>query len=157
MCCSVLACISSRHLTREVNAHHAGTQRAAGHDHWLMHAAFLWVFASIGAARTSTALDYRSAIRSLLPCVLCRWIISLCVFVIAVGFFFSSSNKIEFDVPALSVGLLFALPFVREVQPDVPDVGATIDVFGEPRIGPICLGHASSNMGQSGGNHLIDA
>ena len=33
-------------------------------------------------------------------------------------------------MPALSVALLFALPFVRDVQPDVPKVGIVIDITG---------------------------
>lgn len=33
------------------------------------------------------------------------------------------------DVPALCVGLLFALPFVRELMPDVPTVGIATDML----------------------------
>ena len=34
-----------------------------------------------------------------------------------------------YEVPALAVSLLFALPFVRGVMPDVPDVGIAVDVL----------------------------
>ena len=34
------------------------------------------------------------------------------------------------DAPSLSIALLFALPFVRDVQPSVPPVGIVIDVLG---------------------------
>ncbi|KXZ51895.1 hypothetical protein GPECTOR_11g329 [Gonium pectorale] len=62
--------------------------------------------------------------------VILMWTISLFVFVLALNYCLSHSDEISYDVPALAVGLLFALPFVRDVQPDVPVVGATIDVFG---------------------------
>ncbi|KXZ51894.1 hypothetical protein GPECTOR_11g328 [Gonium pectorale] len=62
--------------------------------------------------------------------VILMWAISLFVFVLALNYCLSRSDEISYDVPALAVGLLFALPFVRDVQPNVPVVGATIDVFG---------------------------
>ncbi|PNH02360.1 hypothetical protein TSOC_011669, partial [Tetrabaena socialis] len=63
--------------------------------------------------------------------VILMWFISLFMFVLGLNFTFtSSSTEVSYDVPALAIGLLFALPFVRDVQPDVPVVGAAIDVFG---------------------------
>ncbi|KAG2434676.1 hypothetical protein HXX76_007569 [Chlamydomonas incerta] len=62
--------------------------------------------------------------------VILVWFISLFMFVLALNFCMTDSNEISYDVPALAIGLLFALPFVRDVQPNVPVVGATIDVFG---------------------------
>ncbi|KAG2434675.1 hypothetical protein HXX76_007568 [Chlamydomonas incerta] len=62
--------------------------------------------------------------------VILMWFISLFMFVLALNFCMTDSNEISYDVPALAIGLLFALPFVRDVQPNVPVVGATIDIFG---------------------------
>ena len=62
--------------------------------------------------------------------VILMWLISLAVFVIAINFSVNSSLELAYDVPALAIGLLFAIPFVRGVQPNVPDVGITIDIMG---------------------------
>ncbi len=44
-----------------------------------------------------------------------RWLISLVMFSIAVTYILSDTTgaTIKYDVPALAVGLLFALPFMR--------------------------------------------
>ena len=62
--------------------------------------------------------------------VLLMWFISLTLFVIAINYAFSSSNEVVYDVPALMVGFLFAVPFIRQVQPDVPDIGIIVDIMG---------------------------
>ncbi|KAG1663316.1 hypothetical protein FOA52_006275 [Chlamydomonas sp. UWO 241] len=62
--------------------------------------------------------------------VLLMWAISLGFFVLALRYSLSDDEEVAYDVPALAVGLLFALPFVRAVQPDVPTVGIAIDMLG---------------------------
>jgi NADH:ubiquinone oxidoreductase subunit 6 (subunit J) len=62
--------------------------------------------------------------------ILLMWFISLTLFVIALNYTFSSSNEVAYDVPALMVGFLFAVPFIRQVQPDVPDIGIIVDIMG---------------------------
>ncbi len=52
------------------------------------------------------------------------------MFILALNFCLTDSDEVSYDVPSLAIGLLFALPFVRDVQPNVPVVGATIDIFG---------------------------
>ena len=48
-----------------------------------------------------------------------RWFISLFTLVLSAGYAMSAEAADRIDVPALSIGLLFALPFVREVRPVV--------------------------------------
>ena len=62
--------------------------------------------------------------------VMLMWFVSLSIFIIAVFFALSPSSEPAFDVPALAIGLLFAIPFVRGVQPNVPTVGISIDIMG---------------------------
>ena len=62
--------------------------------------------------------------------ILLMWFISLSLFVIGMNYAFASSDDIAYDVPALMVGFLFALPFIRQVQPDVPNIGIIIDIMG---------------------------
>ncbi len=47
----------------------------------------------------------------------------------SMNFMVDQDSEPGYDVPALAVGLLFALPFVRSVMPDVPDVGIAVDVL----------------------------
>eukprot|EP00955_Chlamydomonas_euryale_P100766 365303-Chlamydomonas_euryale.AAC.53 len=58
------------------------------------------------------------------------WIISLGMLAIAINYVLSSSLEVFYDIPALAIALLFALPFVRDVQPSVPTVGITVDILG---------------------------
>jgi hypothetical protein len=62
--------------------------------------------------------------------VILLWTISLAMFAIALNFCISDSTEIAYDVPALAIGLLFALPFFRDVQPDVPKIGIIVDMMG---------------------------
>ena len=62
--------------------------------------------------------------------VILMWFISLSLFVIGLNYAFASSDEVAYDVPALMVGFLFALPFIRQVQPEVPNIGIIIDIMG---------------------------
>eukprot|EP00955_Chlamydomonas_euryale_P100769 365303-Chlamydomonas_euryale.AAC.56 len=62
--------------------------------------------------------------------VILMWVISLGMLVLAINYMLSSSLEVFYDIPALAIALLFALPFVRDVQPSVPTVGITVDILG---------------------------
>lgn len=62
--------------------------------------------------------------------VVLMWLVSLGALVIGVNFALSKSLSLSYDVPALLFVLLFALPFVREVQPGIPPLGISIDLMG---------------------------
>ena len=62
--------------------------------------------------------------------VVLMWLVSLAMFIIALNFTISNSREVHYDVPGLAIGLLFAIPFVRDVQPNIPTVGISIDMLG---------------------------
>ncbi|KAG1678594.1 hypothetical protein FOA52_012601 [Chlamydomonas sp. UWO 241] len=62
--------------------------------------------------------------------VILMWVISLGMLAIALNYVLSKSLELYYDVPGLAIALLFALPFVRDVQPSIPTVGITIDILG---------------------------
>lgn len=86
------------------------------------------------AADVADQLEVRP---SQLACLCIKLTRSLCavhaacsMFAIALNFIMSASLEVAFDVPALSVAFLFALPFAREVQPSIPIVDITVDIMG---------------------------
>uniref|UniRef100_A0A0G4G4N3 Uncharacterized protein n=1 Tax=Chromera velia CCMP2878 TaxID=1169474 RepID=A0A0G4G4N3_9ALVE len=54
------------------------------------------------------------------------WMTALCMLLSAISFTRTEEDD-SYDVPALAVGLLFAMPFIRDVMPDVPTVGVSVD------------------------------
>uniref|UniRef100_A0A0G4HEP9 Uncharacterized protein n=1 Tax=Chromera velia CCMP2878 TaxID=1169474 RepID=A0A0G4HEP9_9ALVE len=54
------------------------------------------------------------------------WSSAICVLLAALSYL-RNRDDTSYDVPALAVGLLFAMPFVRDVMPDVPTVGISVD------------------------------
>lgn len=62
--------------------------------------------------------------------VILMWCLSLAMMIIAIQHVFLSKAEVTFETPALAIGMLFALPFVRDVQPGVPAIGCSVDVLG---------------------------
>eukprot|EP00820_Chromera_velia_P005255 Cvel_18109.t1-p1 / transcript=Cvel_18109.t1 / gene=Cvel_18109 / organism=Chromera_velia_CCMP2878 / gene_product=hypothetical protein / transcript_product=hypothetical protein / location=Cvel_scaffold1485:2097-3357(-) / protein_length=213 / sequence_SO=supercontig / SO=protein_coding / is_pseudo=false len=54
------------------------------------------------------------------------WAAAICILLAALSLLRSVEDA-SYDVPALAVGLLFAMPFIRDVMPDVPTVGVSVD------------------------------
>ncbi|KAG1678591.1 hypothetical protein FOA52_012598 [Chlamydomonas sp. UWO 241] len=62
--------------------------------------------------------------------VILMWVISLGTLAIALNYVLSKSLELYYDVPGLAIALLFALPFVRDVQTSIPTVSITIHILG---------------------------
>ncbi|KAJ3271509.1 hypothetical protein HDV01_006560 [Terramyces sp. JEL0728] len=61
--------------------------------------------------------------------VLSMWILSLTIFTLATTLWFRE-RKVEPPTIAVTASLLFALPAIRNTQPGIPSIGATIDLAG---------------------------
>lgn len=106
-----------------------------GEQGWLTESSVFELTSAEGVVRSGTHLriviQRSSSVRFFsMFIVIIMWAVSLAMFVLALNFVFSQSMEVAYDVPALAVGLLFALPFVRDVQPSVPSIGITIDIMG---------------------------